>query len=291
MKSINKTQFTRIVLPITLVLITVLFMQIKKVNNRNSENANPTTFMTFNIRYDNPNDHKNAWFERKEDVVRLISYYSPDIFGIQEGQNHQVKYILNNTKNYKYIGVARDDGKVEGEFCAIYFNYKKFTLKKQETFWLSKTPDTISMGWDAAYKRICTYGVFVNKKTQEEFHVFNTHFDHIGEVAKSKSAKLILDKIREYKLTKSKIVVMGDLNSTPTTKPIVTLTNELDIRLDILTGPIGTFNKFDPSMETTYCIDYILTKNLNVATYKHINDKRSNGLCVSDHLPVYISVD
>ena len=41
--------------------------------------------MTYNIRYDNPNDGDNNWDNRKETLVNQILFYKPDIVGTQEG--------------------------------------------------------------------------------------------------------------------------------------------------------------------------------------------------------------
>ena len=62
---------------------------------------------------------------------------------------------------------------------------------------MSPTPDKISVGWDASMERICTYGLFENIKSKEKILVFNTHFDHIGNLARKESASLILKKIDE----------------------------------------------------------------------------------------------
>ena len=67
--------------------------------------------MTFNIRYDNPKDNQNWWEHRKSSVLKIFEFYSPEVIGIQEGLNNQIKYIENNLTEYNYIGVGRDDGK------------------------------------------------------------------------------------------------------------------------------------------------------------------------------------
>jgi len=79
--------------------------------------------MSYNIRYSTPNDKENQWDYRKEEVVQLIDYYSPEIFGIQEGLDKQVQYIDTVLNNYHYIGVGRDDGKlgcINGTNCYIW---------------------------------------------------------------------------------------------------------------------------------------------------------------------------
>ncbi len=83
-----------------------------------------TTFMTFNIRYDNPADAPNDWNSRKAAVATFLQDESPDFLGIQEGLHNQVLYIdsqLNST--HRFIGVGRDSGDNRGEYCALFYNF------------------------------------------------------------------------------------------------------------------------------------------------------------------------
>ncbi len=253
-----------------------------------------TKIMSFNIRYDNPNDGENSWNTRKKELVNLIAHYYPDILGIQEGLYNQVTYIQKNIPNYSWIGVGRENGDIEGEFVAIYYNTAKYKLLEHETFWLSENPDTISIGWDSALKRICTYGKFINKQTKKVIHIFNTHFDHQGIEAQKMSAKLILKKINTKNLDNSNVIVMGDFNCEPQSKPIkilkTKLTDGMAISKEKFYGPKGTLNGFNTNLPNEKRIDYIFTKNLIVNFYKHICDKRANNSWFSDHLPVLIEV-
>ncbi|MCH4551433.1 endonuclease/exonuclease/phosphatase family protein [Aestuariibaculum lutulentum] len=253
-----------------------------------------TTVMSFNIRYDNANDKANWWEYRKTEVAKLIDYYHPDFLGIQEGLHHQVTFIKDHMTNYDFIGVGRDDGKTKGEYSALFYDSSKYDVLKQDTFWLSETPEQISVGWDASMERICTYGLFKNRNTGEVIYIFNTHFDHIGPKAQEESSKLILKTIEQLGITKEKLVVMGDLNSEPKSPPIQTLKTKLNDGLETTSspfyGPLGTFNNFDPMAELNKRIDYIFTKNATVLRYRHIDDRRINGLCVSDHLPVFVKL-
>lgn len=248
--------------------------------------------MSFNIRYDNKNDQENWWGHRKGDVVTQIKDYDPDFLGIQEGLHHQVEYLSKQLSSYQFVGKGRDDGKQKGEYSAIFYKDQKFTLLKTTTFWLSTTTDTVSVGWDAALPRIATYGQFENKRSGEHIYVFNTHFDHLGKVARKKSAELILQKIKEFGLEHKKVVVMGDLNAVPGEDPIEVFRKELydGFSFSSFSGPKGTFNAFKKDEISDKRIDYIFTKNLEQKTYKHIDTKRPNGLWVSDHLAVYVEV-
>lgn len=272
---------------IKFILLCCLFMGCKTSNVNNKQSVR---VMSFNIRYDNPNDNQNSWDNRKTDVVNLIQKHHPDFLGVQEALWHQVEFILQNNSDYQFIGKGREDGNQKGEFSPIFFNVKKFELVSQKTFWLSPTPDSVSVGWDAALKRVCTYGQFKNKQTHQVFHVFNAHFDHQGAQAREKSAELIVSKINEWGLQKANVIVMGDFNCLPDSKPIAVFSATLnDAQKKSKTKPLGargTFNYFDPNTTVTEKIDYIFTLHLITLHYEHLTEKRQNNLCISDHLPI-----
>ncbi len=250
--------------------------------------------MSFNIRYDNPQDGKNDWDSRKDEVAGLIAKYKPDFLGVQEALKNQMFFLDNKLAHYTYTGVGRDDGKEKGEYAAIFFNNSKFDLIETKTYWLSETPNKPSIGWDAAIPRVVTFGTFSSKNTNELFYVLNCHYDHMGKEARTMSSKLIVSLLQELDITSKKIIVMGDFNSKPSGKPIRILRSKLhDAYKDAKQnrkGPKGTFNGFDPTVTPKNRIDYVFTKNLTVLEYTAIEDKRKNRLCVSDHLPVLVKV-
>ena len=251
------------------------------------------TIISYNIRYDNKWDKENKWSLRKKRLVRLLVDYSPSIFGIQEGLHNQVNYIDSSLTNYNYIGVGREDGNTKGEFCAIYFDTDHYEVLETSTFWLSETPDVVSVGWDAALERICSYGLFKNRISDEKIWIFNSHFDHVGSIARKKSAELILKKIKELNTKSFPVVLMGDFNSNPESGPIKILKNDLQDALEIsltnLRGPKGTFNGFDNRNLLENRIDYIFVKDRKITSYRHIDDRLTNNQHISDHFPVMIS--
>ena len=256
--------------------------------------SQPHSIISYNIRYDNNWDIENSWKIRRNKVSQILVQYSPSIIGIQEGLLNQVQYIDSSLIDYDYVGVGRDDGKKKGEFCAIYFDTTRYVLLKNSTFWLSETPDTISVGWDAALERICTYGLFKDRITKKEFWVFNTHFDHIGVVAREKSSELILKRINKINRQSLPVILMGDFNSIPNSSPVkeikTELSDALQISLEKLQGPRGTFNGFNEDLPIEKRIDYIFTNDLKVLSYTHINDRLNNNRHISDHLPVMIKI-
>ena len=250
---------------------------------------NELTVISYNIRYDNPNDGENQWKYRKERVASYIKEISPDIIGMQEVLEPQLVFLDVSLKEFSYVGVGREDGKTKGEFSPILYNSNRLTLLQTDTFWLSETPKVISVGWDAALERICTYAQFKHKETGQKFWVFNTHFDHIGELARIQSAKLIHQKIKMLNTNNFPVIITGDFNLTPDTAPIKILQNAyIDIMQKIPTHAknYATFTGFDKLSNGEDRIDYIFQKGLKTLRSNHIWLKTISGGWASDHHPV-----
>ena len=203
--------------------------------------------MSYNIRLDVASDGENRWDARKDKVAGLMNYYEADFIGGQEVQHHQLKYLSEKLNGYSYIGVGRDDGKEEGEYSCIFYRKDKFTLIRQSTFWLSPSPDSVSFGWDAACRRVCTYGLFKSKKTKQFFWVFNTHLDHMGKTARLESVKLIIKKITELNTNNYPVILSGDFNSRPEDEPsqyvMANMQNSRSISQQVY-GSADTWNAF-----------------------------------------------
>lgn len=251
--------------------------------------------MTYNIRYDNPNDGENRWSNRKECWALQIKFYEPDIFGIQEAVPNQVKDISTALSKYNYVGIGRD-GIDKGEASDIFYKKERFNLLKENTFWLSDTPNVVSKGWDAALNRVCTYALFKDKITKKLFWVFNTHLDYLGEIARTKSIALIVSKMKEVNTNNYPIVFMGDFNSEPTEDRMINLKKEMidtyDISEEKPFGPFGTFNGFKYDEAVTKKIDYIfISRNdsFRVKKYAVLTDSKDLKY-PSDHFPVYIEI-
>ena len=255
--------------------------------------------MTFNIRYNTKADSANAWAFRKDKAASQILFHEAHLVGVQEALYEQMTDLQQRLTAYKYVGVGRDDGIQKGEFSAIFYDTTRLQLLQSQTFWLSEQPAAAgSKSWDAAITRIVTWAKFKDRKTRKQFCAFNTHFDHIGQVARRESAKLLLQKIKEI-AGKNSIVVTGDFNSKPSDEPIeiILSANNPDRLTDTKTisalphyGPAGTFNGFKQKETSNEPIDYIFIKN-GIKVLKHATLSQSwEGLFSSDHFPVFAEV-
>lgn len=257
--------------------------------------AQQMNIITFNIRYNTPNDGINAWPNRIEMVSGLLKFHEPDIFGFQEALIGQIEDIQNTLPDYEWFGVGRDDGKKEGEFSPVFFNKTKFILIQNGTFWLSESPEKPSKSWDAALNRIVTWGKFKSKVTGKQFLVFNTHFDHIGNEARKNSAFVIRDKIKEINGNQGlPVILTGDFNLYPESEPIGLIKGFMKDSREVTEtppyGPVGTFTSFNWNAPMDKRIDYIFVQGgIKVLKYAVLTDSKEQRF-PSDHLPVFVKI-
>ena len=221
---------------------------------------------------------------------------------------------------YDYIGIGRDDGKLAGEFSAIFYRTDKFEVLEHGDFWLSTETDHPNKGWDAALPRICTWGKFRDKQTGFTFLFYNLHMDHVGVQARSESAKLILKKMKEFP-TELPAILTGDFNVDQNNESYKLLDNSGIMRdayqiAELRYAPNGTFSGFHPDRKTDSRIDHLfLTKEFIVKKYgiltdtyrseatekeeaekngnfpKEVTMKKYVARTPSDHFPVMIQVE
>ncbi len=257
--------------------------------------AQDITVMTFNIRLNTVSDSLNAWPYRKDKVSSTILYHAVDILGVQEALHQQMVDLQERLPAYKALGGGRDDGKEKGEYSAIFYDTTRLQLLQTKMFWLSETPEIPgSKSWDAAITRMVTWAKFKDRKTKKIFFAFNTHFDHIGKVARRESAHIILNKVKEI-AGSSPVVFTGDFNAEPADEPIrvimdtkdpLHLTDSKELSVTPHYGPFGTFNGFQNKERNDQPIDYIFLKGKwKVLTHATIS-QTWQGRFASDHFSV-----
>jgi endonuclease/exonuclease/phosphatase family metal-dependent hydrolase len=249
--------------------------------------------ISFNIRYASAKDGENAWPFRRGRVAKLLSGHGPDFFGLQEAQQVQMDDLGGDLPEYSFIGVGREDGRLRGEYSAIFFRKSQFHCLRQGTFWLSETPEVAgSRGWDARVPRICTWGEFLERGRSGTFFLFNTHLDNRGERAKLEGARLIISKVREISGGRPS-VIMGDFNTPPDSDPYkvicqsggaVSFRDARAISTTPPSGPPWTMHAF--KIRGHKRIDYIFVDDsIQVELLAHLEDLRT-GEFASDHLAV-----
>ena len=100
--------------------------------------------MSFNIRYDTPNDGANRWEKRKHMVASAFRFHRADIVGTQEALGHQLEDLQAALgTGWTRYSRGRTAGGHENEHCAIWWRTDRFIAVHQGTFWLSPTPSKV----------------------------------------------------------------------------------------------------------------------------------------------------
>jgi endonuclease/exonuclease/phosphatase family metal-dependent hydrolase len=251
--------------------------------------------MTYNIRcgFCEDSSSVNNWSKRKYLVAYLIKNHKPDLIGLQEAEMFQVKELIEMLDEYDWYGVSREDGKEGGESTAILYRKARFSPEQKQTLWLSETPEIVSKGWDAAFKRTVTITKLTDILTSRELYYFNTHLDHIGEAARTESSIMIVKEISKYS-NEYPIILSGDFNYRSSSDGYKIITNKIfDTKLISKTESDGgniTFNGFGKDIKPDNKIDFIFV-NDKVEILNHIVDTTTfNGLYPSDHYPVITEI-
>ncbi len=254
--------------------------------------------MSFNVRYDTTKDGDLAWPHRRDHVVSLLRFHTPDIVGLQEPLEHQYDYIRERLPSYDWVGVGRRDGDDAGEFGPIGVDATRFEVRDHDTFWLSETPDRAgSTSWDASWPRMATWVRLRDRTTEKTFYAVNTHFEHRSARAREESARLIRERLPGV-VGDSPIVLTGDLNCTETSTPYRTLIDASgsDFRLydahyrseNGHHGPTVTFNRFEG--DPTEKIDYVFVSD-GLRVHQHgVLPDHWDGSPPSDHMPVLVEL-
>jgi endonuclease/exonuclease/phosphatase family metal-dependent hydrolase len=178
----------------------------------------------------------------------------------------------------------------------VFFLKNRFLLEDSGYFWLSEHPEEVgSVGWDAACERIVTWAVFKIKESGKKMAFFNTHFDHVGKIARKESAILLAKRISEI-AGELPVVVTGDFNVPANSDAINTLQTEGNLFnaeqiAPSMSGPAWSFHDFG-QLPKTYraLIDHILvSENITIKTYQNLFEMKG-PLYVSDHNPIVVSV-
>ena len=283
-------KFNNILSPL---LIVALSMTCQAVHGSNNDN-NEYKIISYNVRFSSApeTDGANRWELRRDASIKMVAEQKPLAMGLQEACPDQIDFLDQNLTGYKHIGVGRDDGNRAGEMMAIYYDTTRLTLLNSGTFWLSDTPDKVSIGWDAACNRTCTWGHFKVNDTGFEFLYFNTHLDHAGSQARRNSIKLIVTKMAELNPNNVPVFLSGDFNSTTDDTIFEPLKASLkDAReVSAISDKNITYNGFgtvtdSPNTRKEWVIDHIFFSGVNPMAFRVLNGNYGVPF-ISDHYPI-----
>ena len=270
-----------------LSLIILAVMMVFDICAQEKENtlSDGLKVMSYNIRLGSADDKTNSWALRYTATEEMLKDQAPDVFGVQEALEYQVRYIKAMC-GYECVGVGRENGKKAGEHMSIFWNKKTVKMLKWGTFWLSETPKKPSMGWDAACFRTATWALMKDKETGEKFYFVNTHLDHAGVQAQKNGLKLIMDSIAEINPDGYPMVLVGDFNMRPDNANLADLDSMMQSARKIAakTDSHDTYNGWGKG---TGIIDYIYMSGFSSCPeYQTVTKRYKDRKYVSDHYPI-----
>lgn len=253
--------------------------------------------MSFNVRYGTAKDGENHWDKRKDFLADTVKAFDPDLLGTQETLGFQRDFLAEKLPGYGAFGVGRDDGKEKCEMMALYWRKSRFERIDGGHFWLSEKPDEPgSKSWDSSLPRMATWVKLKFKDGGKPILFVNTHFDHIGKVARLESAKLIRERITALGVDCS-IIVTGDFNSGEGSEPYTALFgprgNDRSPVIDTFRtahperkADDGTTTGFKAGPSRGSRIDWIGASRDWTIAAAAIDRTERNGRTPSDHFPI-----
>ncbi|MCQ2479927.1 MAG: endonuclease/exonuclease/phosphatase family protein [Clostridia bacterium] len=222
-------------------------------------------------------------------LVSQLKEIDADSMGFQEANLRWMTYLEKNLEDYDYVGVARSDGRVLGEFSPVFYKKDKYTAVDWGTFWLSKTPEKAgSKDWGSNNVRLCTWALLENKQTKERYVHLNTHLDHVSPEARENQMKVLLTKVNEF-VGKYPIVLTGDFNDTVGSPMYTEVTKVLNDSCLIapVTEDKNTYHNYG---EKNAKIDFIFVSDDVTPLVYHVIDDKVNDTYLSDHYGIYVDI-
>lgn len=248
--------------------------------------------MSANLRCFNPQDiGKKSWFYRADLILKNIETEVPSIIGFQEATKWQYNYFCKSLPDYDSVITYRDNSP-SSEGCPIFYSTTLYNLIDKGSFWLSETPEEMSKDWDAKCYRICSYVILEEKSSGQQFVVFNTHLDHVSDVARINGIGVVLDKIQQFGGLPS--MIMGDFNAEEDSETYRSATeNFLDAKYQAkeAVGLHGaTYQNWGESLDRNP-IDYFMISKTGFAVEQYkVVDTTYAGVYPSDHFPILVDL-
>eukprot|EP00931_Biecheleriopsis_adriatica_P115053 TRINITY_DN9089_c0_g1_i1.p1 TRINITY_DN9089_c0_g1~~TRINITY_DN9089_c0_g1_i1.p1 ORF type:complete len:370 (-),score=69.39 TRINITY_DN9089_c0_g1_i1:95-1114(-) len=292
---------------------------------------------SFNLRteFKEKDDGPNGWSHRRQACAELIRKRQPSLVCVQEATPAMLNFLVAHIGelNYGWIGTSRSLNAGD-EMAGFLYNKRCIDLVAHQTLWLAEDDKPRGLpGWDAMYPRTLETAVFRYStdgptgvpKEQEVgmLRVLNTHFDHVGVEARTRSAELIAGAIAAGALQWPQCVqiVTGDFNNikannacydilTRQATGLLDVARQLPPRSDMVRFTLHKFDgvdfvssKGDGTVDLHAAnskeadaqhIDWILFRNgrdlrVQPVAFEVMTDRVPEGPYVSDHFPLSVT--
>ena len=244
--------------------------------------------MSFNLRVDVQVDGPHYWPFRIPLVMQTIQAQQPDVLGLQEVSDRMAEDLFPLLPEYENHGMGRNHD-FKGERVSILFLKNKFSLVREETFWLSDTPYVAgSMDVEDGFPRICTMVELIERATQTKFRIMNVHFSYRSVRNRIQNTNTLLSFYHPYQLqTSLPTILMGDFNAT-LEDPLHGRIHEAgfkDAVASLRLNRVNTYHEFQGFPGLT-AIDFIYGNAfIQFQTFQTLTESQK-GMYASDHYAI-----
>ena len=242
----------------------------------------------------------NTVLQRTTRLKGLIDEYKPDIIGTQETTFEWRRY-LRTLKDYAVVGSSRNGHNAStGEWSAIMYKKERFVMLDSDTFWLTDTPDEVSMTENAKCRRICTWVELFDRYTGETFIMANTHLDHSTDDVRRVQAALLMGHLKKRlgdRYDSHTIYLTGDFNCKPDTSPYESIkrggfVDSRDVAIEDISVVDGTYHAYGKKeSEIDFCFyrgeETVL--QYEIISKKYVSEGETEPGFVSDHYGVIVT--
>ena len=137
-----------------------------------------------------------------------------------------------------------------------------------------------------------TWVRFRDRRTRQEFYLWNTHLDHALQPAREKAARLILERMEKQGRTLPQLLI-GDFNAYAAANPVYDLlvsqgglTDTWTVAQERQNEDVNSFNGFEPLKREGKRIDWILVRGKVSVRQTGVRTDEIGGRYPSDHFPV-----
>ena len=233
----------------------------------------------------------NDIVDRAPRFEMLVDLYSPDLMGIQEPTLEWMEeFRARFGDEYGILGCSfMGHDSTDGEWNPILYRLDRFEVVDSGTFWLTDTPDQVSVVEGALDTRICTWAILTDKLTGKTFVFANTHLDHTdNDEVRITQAGYLLDNLAD-KIEQYPFMITGDFNTTPTSnsyKEVVKVFNDARVdATDNLSTDQFTFDAYG-IVARRQIIDYIFYNDKVTANWYRVAYDKFGGF-ISDHYGIF----
>ena len=254
--------------------------------------------MFYNVKYDLNDSARDP-----NAVVQTLIDVSPDVLGTTEVTDAWLTKLNSALSGYECFSGKKNQQTSNGEYNAIFYNKNKFDLISGGTKWFSTTPDKSSMYSGARHYMTYNYAELYDKENGVRFMFVVAHFEPY-RTSSTNPDQIVNPKADDVRIAQAKqlkafikaqtlpVVIVGDLNDSPSAKSIKELLSEqvVSYAMDIAKEQIGKGGTLISSDYTTrgnaiYDYVFVTARMISVARYEIIDNKAGNAY-PSDHLPV-----